>query len=113
MYRQTRAFEDRENESRAMRRRYPDRIPIIIEPKGSNAPLIDKRKYMTPSTLTFGQLFYVIRKRLHLKSDQALFFFLENNTLLVQTHVISDVYDRHKNEDGFLYVSYSMENTFG
>jgi len=26
---------------------------------------------------------------------------------------MSDIYDDHKDEDGFLYITYSGENTFG
>ncbi len=113
MYRDTRSLEERQSESRTMCQRYPDRIPIVIEPKDNSTPQIDKRKYMTPRGLTFAQLFYVVRKRMNLKKEQALFFFIENNTLLVQTNTVENVYTKHKNEDGFLYVRYSIENTFG
>ena len=92
--------------------KYPDRIPVIVHPKGK-APAIDKRKYMSPKNLTFSQLFYVIRKRLRMDASKGLFFFLENNSLIVASSLVTDVYAKHADEDGFLYIFYSIENTFG
>ena len=113
MYKERHGFGVRQRESLSMRRRYTNRIPIIIEPKGIDTPQVDRRKYMTPERLTFGELFHVVRKRLSLRSDQALFFFVENGTLLLQSHTVQEIYERHRDEDGFLYISYTLENTFG
>ena len=113
MYKQDRTFDERCRESKAMLIKYPDRIPVIVHPKGTSTPQIDKRKYMSPRALTFSQLFYVIRKRLRMDSTKALFFFLENNALIVASSQVSDIYERHADEDGFLYIFYSLENTFG
>lgn len=113
MYKRERPFDDRCRESRAMLTKYSDRVPIIIHPKGSHDPQIDKHKYMTPRNLTFSQLFYVIRKRLRIDSSKGLFFFLENHTLVIASSLVEEVYTRYADEDGFLYLCYSMENTFG
>ena len=112
MYKQARSFEERCSESRTMLNRYSDRVPVIIEPKG-NAPEIDKRKYMAPKDITFSQLIYVVRKRLLMQPDQALFFLLSDRTLVTASSTLGDLYTRHVDEDGFLYVSYTLENTFG
>jgi GABA(A) receptor-associated protein len=113
MYKLERTLDDRIRESRAMLTKYSDRIPIIIHPKSTQDPKIDKHKYMAPRNLTFSQLFYVIRKRLHMDSSKGIFFFLENNTLVIASSVIEEVYSRYADEDGFLYICYSIENTFG
>ena len=96
-----------------MRERYPDRVPIIIEPKCAQTPAIDKRKYMTPMGLTFAQLFYVVRKRLALGPEHGLFFFLDNNALARASATVTEVYNDYVDDDGFLYIKYSLENTFG
>lgn len=93
--------------------RYNDRVPVIIEPRSSSAPPIDKRKYMAPRDITLAQLMFVVRKRLNMRSEQALFFFLDNNRLAPAASPIGTIYDQHKNEDNFLYVGYALENTFG
>lgn len=37
---------------------------------------IDKKKYLVPSDLTCGQFVYVIRKRLKLPAEKAIFLFV-------------------------------------
>jgi len=62
--------------------------------------------------LTVGQFVYVVRKRIKLSPEKAIFIFV-NNTLPPTAALISAIYEEHKDEDGFLYVTYSGENTFG
>lgn len=67
---------------------------------------------MVPVDLTVGQFVYVIRKRIKLPSEKAIFIFV-NDILPPTAALISTIYEEHKDEDGFLYVLYSGENTFG
>ena len=55
--------------------RYPDRVPIILEraDNENTIPVVDKSKYLVPRDLTVGQFIYVIRKRINIKPDKALF----------------------------------------
>ena len=78
----------------------------------SSIPDIDKKKYLVPSDLTMGQFVYVIRKRIKLSPDTAIFIFV-NNTLPPAAELMSKVYRDQADEDGFLYVTYSGESTFG
>lgn len=39
---------------------------------------LDKQKYLVPSDLTVGQFYFLIRKRIHLRPEDALFFFVNN-----------------------------------
>ena len=108
-------FEDRYTEARRVLNKYPDRIPIICERSytgGRDCPIIDKRKYLVPRDLLMGQFLYVIRKRLRLPPEKALFLFI-NGTIPLTTSLINEVYHRHKDTDGYLYISYGQENTFG
>lgn len=45
-------------------------------------------------------------------SEKAIFIFV-NDILPPTAALISTIYEEHKDEDGFLYVLYSGENTFG
>lgn len=65
-----------------------------------------------PVDLTVGQFVYVIRKRIKLPSEKAIFIFV-NDILPPTAALISTIYEEHKDEDGFLYILYSGENTFG
>lgn len=108
------SFQNRLEESTRVLAKYPDRVPIICEKLFNQKNLfnIDKKKYLVPRDLTIGQFIYVIRKRLFLSPEEALFLFI-NNEIISGTSIIGDVYENKKDTDGFLYVKYSKENTFG
>ncbi|KAL4423822.1 hypothetical protein ABPG75_001123 [Micractinium tetrahymenae] len=106
-------FEKRQAEAARIRDKYPDRIPVIVERADrSNIPDIDKKKYLVPADLTVGQFVYVIRKRIRVSPEQAIFMFVRN-VLPPTAALMADVYADHKDEDNFLYITYSGENTFG
>ena len=108
-------FDDRYLESSRIMCIYPDRLPIICE-RSENAPaecpVIDKKKYLIPRDLTVGQFIYVIRQRLQLQPEKALFLFI-NGTIPTTSQYMDLIYDLYKDDDGFLYISYTFENTFG
>lgn len=106
-------FETRVSESSRIRERYPNRIPVIVEKcVGSDIDNIDKNKFLVPTDLTVGQLMYVIRKRIKLTPEKSIFLFT-NNCMPPTGNILAQIYDDHKDEDGFLYFKYSGENTFG
>ena len=113
-YRDNHSVYQRRQEAGNIRAKYPDRIPTIVEKSlGSDVPQVDKQKYLVPCDLTAGQFMYVIRKRMKMSPERALFIFV-NNTIPRQTDLMSTLYEHHKDEqDGFLYVTYAGENTFG
>ena len=113
-FKEINSFDKRKLESTKICTKYPDRIPIICERGGkSDMPEIDKSKYLVPADLTLGQFVYIIRKRIELTSEKAIFLFTENNVIPPTSSLISDIYDKYKNEDEFLYLIYAGENTFG
>jgi GABA(A) receptor-associated protein len=106
-------FEKRKAEAERIRQKYSDRIPVICEKvEKSDIATIDKKKYLVPSDLTVGQFVYVIRKRIKLSPEKAIFIFVDE-VLPPTAALMSSIYEEHKDEDGFLYISYSGENTFG
>jgi GABA(A) receptor-associated protein len=112
-YQQKISFNIRCDESRKIRSRFPDRIPVIIEKYNySKIEDIDKTKYLVPNDLSLAQLVYVIRKRIKLAPEKALFFFI-NGQIPTSSDLICNIYNTYKNDDGFLYIHYAEENTFG
>ncbi len=100
-------------ESTNIMQKYKDRIPIIVEKyKQSDLPNIDKSKYLVPRDMNLGQFIYIIRKRIKLESHQALFVTI-NGVLCSSSTIVSELYENNKDEDGFLYMIYTSENTFG
>jgi GABA(A) receptor-associated protein len=114
-FKSTHTFIDRFNETTRILEKYPDRIPLICE-KAKNAssscPNIDKNKYLVPNDLTVGHFVYVIRKRLKLSPEKAIFLFI-NGSIPSGSTLLCHLYDIYKDKDGFLYITYTFENTFG
>ncbi|CAI5472557.1 unnamed protein product [Closterium sp. Yama58-4] len=107
------SLEKRKSEAERIREKYPDRIPVIVEKaRRSKAPDIDKKKYLVPSDLSVSQFMTVIRRRIKLEAEQAIFLFV-HNTIPPSAALMSSIYDDHKDEDGFLYIVYNGESTFG
>lgn len=108
--------------------------------------LFHESRYLVPADLTVGQFVYVVRKRIKLSAEKAIFVFVNNvlpptgefeysydpfffllisfflkfpescllNLCSVSTAALmSAIYEENQDEDGFLYMTYSGENTFG
>lgn len=119
----------------------PIRQVICEKVEKSDIATIDKKKYLVPADLTVGQFVYVIRKRIKLSPEKAIFIFVDE-VLPPTAALMSSIYEEHKDEDGyvqlsgpqnlvlsllcdpqvtncvlclssFLYITYSGENTFG
>jgi len=113
-YRDALSFEERFEESKRIRVRFPGRIPLIIERAllSGDVPLIDKTKFLVPADLTVGQLVFIVRKRLTLPPERALFVFV-GSSLPPTAALMKEVYAQCADRDGFLYATYAGENTFG
>merc|ERR1712105_362782 len=112
-YKEEHPFEKRRAEGEKIRRKYPDRVPVIVEksPKARIGDL-DKKKYLVPSDLTVGHFYFLIRKRISLRPEDALFFFV-NNVIPPTSATMGSLYQEHHEEDFFLYIAYSDESVYG
>lgn len=107
------SFDKRLLEARRILTRYPNRIPIICEKsKNQNLPDINKNKYLVTQDLTIGQFICVIRSRMRLPATFSLFVLIDGH-IPSSASMIGELYDQYKHSDGFLYVEYCQENTFG
>ena len=104
-------FEERQKQSLNIFNKYKDSIPIYID-FTNFSKTTEKSKFVIPNGFTIGQLLTAIRMKMSLNPASALFLFI-NNRLIPVTTVISTLYETNKDDDGFLYVSCSEENTFG
>lgn len=107
------SYSKRREESERIRDKYPDRIPVICE-KNWNANLneLDRNKFLIPTDFTVGQFMYVIRKRLRLPCEKAIFLFV-SGSIPSSGMTLMALYESFKDEDGFLYITYSEESVFG
>ena len=107
------SFDRRLEESKRIVLKYPNRVPIIVENSTSSTlPVLEKKKYLPPSDITIGQFIYILRKRLILRPEQAIFLFI-NNSLAPTNMLLSEIYSKEKDFDGFLYAFLYEENAFG
>ena len=89
------------------------RVPVIVEAGTINAAVMDKEKFLVPFDLTVAQFLFLVRRRTRdLESSKALFLLI-GGEIPLSSVTMSELYDRHASDDGFLYVVYTTENTFG
>jgi GABA(A) receptor-associated protein len=100
------------DEIERLRKKYPDRIPILLIKGNATTTDIPKKKFLVPSAITFGEFIQNIRYMFKLKPEKAMYFYIDN-TLPSNSNTISTIYATHKSVDGMLHVVYSEENTFG
>lgn len=141
-YKHEHSLEQRRFESERIRRRYPDRIPVIVQPLLSSSvsstvlstslfrsfstsstssscneitsTRLENEKFLVPSELSFGQFAYNIRRRLRLRAEHALFFYIGSyGKQPVLSSTMESLYNDNKDTDGFLYVCYADEKVFG
>ena len=100
-------IEQRKSEAEKIRNKYPDRIPVVVERvPNSQIPEIDKRKFLVPNDISVAQFMWIIRKRIQLPSEKAIFLFV-NKTIPQSSSTMGQIYTNFKDEDGFLYIAFS------
>lgn len=107
-------LEHRRAEAARIQRQFPGRIPVIVErsSRTTDVPPPQKNKFLAPSELTMGQFIYILRKNMKLPPEKALFVFI-GGTLPATSILVSELYRDYRADDGFLYMVYSGESTFG
>ena len=108
-------FEKRKEEAERILAKYPQRIPVICEkdPRSRDIPNIDRQKYLVPDDLSVANFMYVIRKRIKIEAEKSIYLFVNNKVMPATAQFISTLYEKYKDEDGFLYITYAGESTFG
>ena len=105
-------FSTRIYQSNDIMTKYPTRIPIIFESDDMSIPKLKRKKYLVERDFTLGNLMYIIRKHLDLTSDIAIYLLI-NTKLFPASELLGVIYDQNADNDGFLYINYSGESTFG
>lgn len=109
-------LDHRKDESSRMRQRHHDRIPVVVQRAmgETTLPDVDKKKYLVPVDMTVGQFMHVLRKRVDLPPEIAIFLFVGfTNDLPSTQSLLSALDEKYRDEDGFLYLTYQGESTFG
>lgn len=106
-------FEKRKLETENIMKKYENRLPIIVQlSKKSKLIDLDKKKFLAPTDLPFGQFKYIVRKKVKIEEQDALFYFI-NNKLCGNSETIGEIYEKEHDNDGYLYIYIDKEATFG
>ena len=98
--------------SQRLLNKYPDRVPLVLESCGNVKDTLVKNKYLMPRHIKMSELMVIFRTSIKIDSKKAIFIFVDNY-LIPMNDLVEQVYSKYKSEDGFLYIKYSYENTFG
>jgi hypothetical protein len=94
----------------------PNYIPLIVEPHLDNLtetqvmkkPLY---KFLVEPNKDLAYVAQLIKKKIN--STEGIFLLIDGTFSVVLTTPMSTVYEQYKDEDGFLYITYSNEMIWG
>ncbi|XP_062304134.1 microtubule-associated proteins 1A/1B light chain 3C [Osmerus eperlanus] len=114
-FKQRKTFATRKLEVAGIRSKFPTKIPVIIEryQREKFLPPLDKTKFLVPQELSMTQFVTIIRNRMCLMPSQAFYLLINNSGLASMSLTMAQVYKDHKDDDGFLYMTYASQEMFG
>ena len=118
LYKNSTSLDERKIKSQKLKELYPKRVPVIVEMSSSSSSYKTfiqekhKVKYLVPNEIYMGQFIKILRDKIKINESTALFFFIQNK-LFPMTYPLCVLYDEYKDEDGFLYIEFCEESTFG
>ena len=107
-------LQSRRKQSEDLLKKYPQKVPIILEkdPK-CNITEIKKKKFLCPIRQTISHFNAIIRGSAELDPTEALFLLVNGNNSIIGDVSMGEIYEKNKDEDGFLYIVYSSELAWG
>ena len=123
-------MEIRISEAEKLSKRYPNCIPIILEPPQKGSTMANQlqfdgtnfqRKLLMPAEITFREFCARVRKHMldsnTIQADpkrDAIYFYINRNfSTCLMDETLQTIHQIHRHSDGFLYVNFAKEATFG
>ena len=113
-YKKNFTFEQRIQESQTLLNKYIGRIPVICEkdPK-SSLKSIGKIQFLCPQDMNITQFNFLIRRNLKLAEEVSIYLLINGKKAIGGDETMQYLYQTHKDEDGFLYITYASEIFWG
>jgi hypothetical protein len=114
-YKMMYSFEKRVEDSKRLREKAPEKVPVIFErEQGSYISDLKNNKMLIPRDTTIGRIMIILRKDvLKIDSNQGLFLFFDNTIIPTPLNTIGEIDDKYKDKDGFLYCKLTAYQTYG
>lgn len=114
-FKQRRSFEARKLEVENIRKKFPTKIPVVVEryQREVHLPVMDKTKFLVPQELTIMNFAIIIKNRLRIPTSRAFYFVINNQSMASTSKTVAEIYKEHKDDDGFLYMTYASQEMFG
>lgn len=108
------SFKERCDHFEQIKLKYPDRIPIIIEKseKCKELEALQHSSLLVHKNTPMVDIIRTIKNNLKLEPTKSIYIMVGNYAPMLGESVES-IYNRHKAPDGFLYIVYLTQNTFG
>merc|ERR1712183_791179 len=115
-YKSEKTFEERIKNASKYLAKYPDKVPIILYSmeQEQKEKLIKQEKYLISGKHNIFVLVKQILTKSCLPADQTLYLYVKHGEVMLQNQdQIDTVYNKYKDKDKFLYISYSTIPTLG
>lgn len=112
-YKEHHTFEQRQLHARTLRSQHQDSVPVLLEQlPDSPLPSFGSLRFLVKKEMSVAHFIWFVRLKIRVQPEMALFFFV-GKALPQNTATMGQIDEQHRDEDGFLYVACSCENTFG
>ncbi|KAI5701453.1 hypothetical protein M8J76_013256 [Diaphorina citri] len=112
-YKEKYSLEERIKIGENLARNHPNCAFVILERSPSALlPQMPRSNYVVAYEMTVGHFFYLLRKKMALRPEEACFFFIESMIVPADSTRMETLSQRFADKDGLIYMVYSDVNIF-